>query len=114
MPHTNRVFYREDVAAGAALAGALAAGEVILVEEVRLHLDGASGAETFTIAIDSGTGTAYDVVLDTKAMNALTDYVWRPAQPVAVDAADAIDFDLANTAGGGNAVGLEVVYRKAV
>lgn len=43
--------------------------------ELRLHLDGASAAEDFITTLDAGLGEDFDVALDTKAMNALTDYV---------------------------------------
>lgn len=43
--------------------------------EARLHLDGAAAAEDFVTTLDAGLGSDFDVALDTKAMNALTDYV---------------------------------------
>lgn len=43
--------------------------------ELRLHLDGAAAAENFVTTLESGLGDDFNVALDTKAMNALTDYV---------------------------------------
>jgi hypothetical protein len=57
------------------------APEEIQVHQVRLHLSAASAAEDFVTKIDSGIDQRFDVVLDTKAMNGLTDYVYRPYLP---------------------------------
>lgn len=61
-------------------AGALGvmADEEVRLYEVRLHLSAASAAEDFITKLDSGLGARYDAVLDTKAMNALADYVYKP------------------------------------
>jgi hypothetical protein len=55
--------------------------EEIQVHQVRLHLSAASAAEDFVTKIDSGIDQRFDVVLDTKAMNGLLDYVYRPSLP---------------------------------
>lgn len=43
--------------------------------EARLHLSDTSAVEDFVTTLDSGLGSDFDVALDTKAMNALKDYV---------------------------------------
>jgi len=95
-----------------ALAAAVALtplGEVEILS-VRYHADGASAAENLTVEIDSGTGTAYDVVLVTKAMNGLTDYVWIPATPQHVQKGDVLDVNYANS--NSDNWGIEITYRK--
>jgi hypothetical protein len=75
------------------------AGEVA-IHEVRLHLSAASAAEDFIVAIDSGVNTRYDQVLDTKAMNGLADYVYKPdIAPEYIRAGDDILITKTNAAG---------------
>lgn len=80
------------------------------LHEVRLHLSSASTQETLTIYIDSGTGTAYDTVLYSVDMSTgYSDVVWRPDQPLYIEADDAVDVTWTNT--DGRTYGLEIVYQ---
>ena len=105
---TNILHDRTAGAAAAAVA-LTPLGEVEILS-VRYHADGASAAENLTVEIDSGTSTAYDVVLHTKAMNGLTDYVWYPTVPQPVQKGDVLDVNYANS--NGDNWGIEITYRK--
>jgi len=101
--------YKTDRATGiAAIAYALTFTAEALVREVRLHLSGAAGVETLTLSIDAGAGAAYDAVLDTKAMNGLTDYYYRPDVPMHFVTGDALKLTLTNA--GGLTWGLETIF----
>lgn len=108
---TNYKYVRATGAAAIAETIAVDGGLVII--EVRLHLDAVGGAaESFTVTIDSGVSAVYDTVLASQDMNALADYVWRPAKPVPISDGDEIDFAWANT--GTKTWGLAVIYRDDV
>lgn len=95
------------------LSGSSALNEVldkdldIDIKEVRLHLDSAATQETFSISVDSGKGTEYDVVLFSYDMSydidgnagVVTDLVWRPTNSIIVDNEDTISLSWANTDG---------------
>ena len=107
--YTNRLHYRVTGAAAIAATLPVTSGDYC-IEEVRLHLSAVGGAaEAFTVTIDSGVNAAYDVLLFSQDMNALTDIVWRPVHPPFIDDADEVDFAWANS--GTKTYGLEVVYR---
>jgi hypothetical protein len=92
-----------------AIAKTIAPGVQWQLEEVRLHLSGAGGAENFTITIDAGAGAAYDTVLLTEDMTTVTDLVWKPEDgPILLAANDEVDIAFTNTAT--RTYGLEVVY----
>jgi len=73
--------------------------------EVRLHLGSAATQETFSVSVDSGDGTAYDVVLFAYDMSqdldgnpgVVTDVVWRPDVPVLVNENDDVVLSWTNT-----------------
>ncbi len=83
-------------------------GDIILTE-VRLHLSAASGVESFTASIDSDAGVEYDSVIDSQAMNGLTDE--HATDWFIVDPNDHLVFTYPNA----SAViwGLEVIYCRA-
>lgn len=78
------------------------------VEEVRLHLSAAGGANDFAITLDAGAGAAYNAVLLTEDMTTVTDLIWRPDRPVVLKATDELEFTWTN--GSGRTFGLEVVW----
>lgn len=45
-----------------------------------LHLSAAGGAGTLTIKLKSRLGTAYDTILVSQDMTAVTDFVWIPEE----------------------------------
>lgn len=104
------VFHR---ATGAvALASTLAPSQKFELLEVRLHLSavgGAVGVVDFTATIDAIAGAAYDLLLLTQDMTAVSDYVYQPTMPLLFDEGDEIDFVYAN--GSSTTYGLTVIYQ---
>lgn len=109
---TNWNFERDTGGAGAIAAAFLGLDHVTVVDQVRLHANGAMANEDMIIEIDSGTNLVYDTHLDAFTTNGITDYVWIPNEPVTLGLADELDVNCANA----NNVtwGLEVVYRDEV
>lgn len=79
------------------------------LEEVRLHLSAAGGANSFTVTLDSAAGTEYDTVLNTQDMTAAADEHWQPTRPLWITAGDGLVFAWTNASG--YAWGLEIIYR---
>lgn len=81
--------------------------------EVRLHAaGGALAAEAFTISLDSGLGSEYDVkVYEQDDMSAILDLIWSPSidELSIFFPGDALTFAHTNT--NSRTVGLEVHYR---
>jgi hypothetical protein len=80
----------------------------------RMHLNGAGGATNLTITIDNIAGAAFDTVLDTIDMTAVTNLTWRTGgtykdycEPLL--AGDKIV--IAWTNGATRTYGLELMYR---
>lgn len=69
------------------------------LESVSLHLSGAGGAGNLTVTLDADAGAAYDVVLLTQDMTAVTDLVWQPERPIEFGKDDKIVIAWANGAG---------------
>jgi hypothetical protein len=68
------------------------------VAEFRIHLSAApTTVENLVITIDDARGSAYDTVILTKAMNAITDYLWVPSEPVGVNVGDLVVCTYTNT-----------------
>jgi len=105
---TNVLHSRTSGGAGAAAVALTPLGEIEILS-VRYHADGASAAEDLTVEIDSAVATAYDVVLVTKAMNGLTDYVWYPTHPVQIYKGEVVDVNYGNT--NNDNWGIEIAYR---
>jgi len=107
-PVADRRVFRATGAA--AIAETITAAIPFFIESVRLHLSAAGGAvENFTAQIDGAAVAAvYDTVLLAQDMNAATDVLWVPEQPVYIALNDELDFayNNANT----RTWGLEVVY----
>jgi hypothetical protein len=93
----------------AAIASTLAPGEYWRLEEIRVHLSAAGGAGNLTAKIDSGAGAAYDVVILTQDMAAVTDLVWTPDRPMDFTDTDELDIAWANAST--RTYGLEIVYK---
>ncbi len=97
----------------AAIALTLTPVGPIVLTCVKLHLNGVGGAaENFTITINSATGSAYDVVLFSQDMAAVTDILWVPDQPIPIVNNDPVDFAYANS--NTKTYGLEVTYKAEV
>lgn len=81
----------------------------IILTEVRLHLSGASGIESFSIAIESDEGSEYNSVLESKPMNGLTDDHYTDW--AIIRAVDHVIFTYPNATG--VTWGLEMVYTRS-
>lgn len=92
----------------AAIAYTLTQQRVWVLSEVRLHLSAAATQDTLSISIDSNTGAAYDVVLQSQAMNGVADFTWRPNQKVLLDIGDVLSIAFDNN--DSRTYGLEVIY----
>lgn len=66
----------------AAVAAVVAPAIAFELKCVRIHLSAAGGAGNLTITIDSSAGAAYDTVVLTQDMTAITDLVWQPNRPI--------------------------------
>lgn len=75
------------------------ADEEVYIYEVRLHLSAASAAEDFSTTVDSAINERYDIALDKKAMNALTDYILQPTRPYCLRVGDDLLITKTNAAG---------------
>lgn len=75
--------------------------------EIRLHLDSAATQEQFTISLNSGKGSEFNVVLFSYDMSydiddnpgVVTDLVWRPTNPIRIGNEDTVSLSWANTDG---------------
>lgn len=93
----------------AAIATTCAPGVPWQLESVRVHLSAAGGAGSLTVTVDNGAGAAYDVLLLTQDMTAVTSLVWIPARPIEFFADDEVD--VAYTNANTRTYGLEIVYK---
>lgn len=82
----------------------------VLLDEVRCHLSAAGGAGNMTITINRAAGAAYDLVIATQDMTAVTDYHLIPSRPIYLFAGDTLDVAWANA--GTKTYGLEIFYRR--
>lgn len=82
--------------------------------EIRLHLSlAASTVEDFTVDLDSGAGSEYDVNIYTKAMSTVKDVVYTFNRPVRMtNAGDKIVCTYANS--DSRTWGLEIVYESKI
>ena len=103
----NTRFHR--ATGGVAIASTLAPGVAGQLESIRIHLSAAGAAGDLTATLDHGTGAAYDTVLLTQDMTAVTDYVWHTERPMEFDADTELDFAWANAST--RTYGLEVIWK---
>lgn len=94
----------------AAIATTIAPGYKLALREIRIHLSAVGGAGDLTATIDSGTGTAYDIVILTQDMTALLDLTWQPESPLIFGEDDELDIAWANA--NARTYGLEVIYSR--
>lgn len=78
--------------------------------EIRCHLSGASAEESLVVTIDSAKGSAYDVVIHTKGMSALTDYLYAFSPAVGLEKDDVVIVTYPNASS--NTVGIEMKVRR--
>lgn len=104
-------FVAETFAGTETVKTALGPGVDFQMIEARLHLSATGGAvENYTITLDSENGAAFDVVLETAAMNADADVptLWNDKKRY-FNPGDVLLFEYANT--NSRTWGLEVIYR---
>ena len=76
---------------------------------MRCHLSAAGGAGNLTVTLDSIFGAAYNCVLLTQDMTAVTDLVWSPDKDSgALAVGDKLVIEWANA--GAKTYGLEVIW----
>ncbi len=104
-------YVAENLAGSETIVATLVPTEDFKLVEVRVHLSSASTQDSFIVTLDSGLGSAYDVVLQTQAMAGLTDYIWvlSEAERRLFNSDDKLVFAYANN--DGDTVGLEVLYQ---
>lgn len=93
-----------------AISLSLAEGVPVEILEVRLALDSAGGAGSFTITINDADGTLLDTVLVTQDMTSATDVHWLPVRPVALASGDSLDCAYANS--NNKDYGCKILYRR--
>jgi len=93
----------------AAISSTLAPGQAWQLEEIRVHLSAAGGAGNLTCTLDHGIGAAYDLVILTKDMTTVVDYIWQPTRPMEFDAGTELDIAWANA--NTRTYGLEIIWK---
>ena len=84
----------------------------VILDEVRLHLSAAGGANNLTITIDDNDGAVYDLVLVTQDMTSVINYQYLPTRPIHLNADDKLI--IAWTNGSSRTYGLKILYRPTV
>jgi len=92
----------------AAVSVTLAPAIAWQLQEIRIHLSAAGGAGNLTITEAALAGAAYDTILVTQDMTAVTNLVYFPARPLQFVAGDAIVIAWANT--GSKTYGIEILW----
>uniref|UniRef100_A0A6H1ZCT0 Uncharacterized protein n=1 Tax=viral metagenome TaxID=1070528 RepID=A0A6H1ZCT0_9ZZZZ len=92
-----------------AIASTLAPGIQWQLEEIRVHLSAVGAAGDLTATLDHGAGTAYDLVILTQDMAAVTDFIWHCERPMEFGADDELDIAWANAST--RTYGLEIVWK---
>lgn len=82
----------------------------IELEEVRVHLSAAGGANSLTIAIDNPEHPECNTVLKSQDMTAITDLMYQPTKPHVLRATDNLKFAWTNASH--REWGMEVIYRR--
>ena len=92
-----------------AIASTLAPGTAWQFESIRIHLSAAGGAGDLTATLDHGAGAAYDLVILTQDMTAVTDFVWHCERPMEFEKDDELDIAWANA--NVRTYGLEIIWK---
>jgi len=92
-----------------AISSTLAPGVPWQLESISIHLSAAGGAGTLTATLDHGSGSTYDLLVMSKDMTAVIDYIWHCERPMEFDKNTELDFAWANA--GGKTYGLEVTWK---
>ena len=91
------------------LSESLATSEAIRLHDVRLTLREESTTNDFTVTLDSGESSEYDVRLKTADMTSERWFTWTPASPRLFTRDDVLDFAF-TVPTSSNGWGLEVLW----
>lgn len=92
----------------AAIASTLEPGQQFQLDELRVHLSAVGGAGSLTLTVDAAAGAAFDTVLLTQDMTAVTDLHFLPELPIRLDKGDKLVVAWANASA--RTYGLELVW----
>ncbi len=92
-----------------AIDSTLAPGTAWQLEEIRIHLSAVGGAGDLTATLEHRIGAAFDLVLLTQDMTAVTDFIWHLERPMEFGPDDKLDFAWANI--NTRTYGLEVIFK---
>lgn len=92
----------------AAIATTLNPADSFRLVEIRVHLNAVGAAGNLTLTLDANQGSAYDLVIVTQDMSAVTDFIFQPDIPMSFENGDKLVCAWAN--GGGKTYGLTIVY----
>jgi len=98
-----------NVTGAGVVAYTLAPGTAWQLESIRVHLSAAGGAGNLTATLDNGAGAAYDYVILTQDMTALTDLIWNPERPMEFSGTTELDIAWANA--NSRTYGIEVIWK---
>ena len=80
--------------------------------DVKLHLSAAGSTGSLQVKIDSGTAAAYDTLLLSESLTAVTDIYWQPTRPIEFSASDEVDITWESSPGSSAITyGLEATYK---
>jgi len=96
-------------AATGAIALTVDPGRAWQLEEIRVHLSAAGGAGNLTVTLDANAGSAYDAVILTQDMTAMTDLVYAPERPLVFESGDKLVIAWANASN--RTYGVEVKHK---
>ena len=97
-----------NVTGAEAIAYTLKPGSKFRLKEIRVHLSAAGEAGNLTATVDAAAGEAYDAVVYSQDMTAITDLFYQPTFPIQFEATDEVDFVWAN--GSSRTYGLSIYY----
>lgn len=90
----------------AAINETITPSSAFLLDSIRIHLNAAGGSGNLTITVDANAGAAYDAVLATQDMTAITDYLYQPTRPIPFSDGDKLIITWPNA--GAKTYGMEV------
>ena len=88
---TNKVIYSSTATGAAAMAESFAIKQPSVLRQVAVKVS-ETPADSLTVTINSVTGAAYDVIVKTQDMSAITDsFVWVPDPGIYLRTGDSVD-----------------------
>lgn len=105
----GEIIKRHHATGAAAISETVSPASSFQIECLKVHLSAAGGAGDLTITVDANAGAAYDVVILTQDMTAVTDLVWAPERPWYFESGDKLVIAWANA--NTRTYGLELSWR---